>query len=43
MPPHRLFLKKYASIILLRNLDPTEGLCNGTRIIVREFSIRIIR
>ena len=41
MPPHRLFLKKYASIILLRNLEPTDGLCNGTRIIVREFSIRI--
>ena len=40
--PHRQFLKKYESIILLRNLDPTDGLFNGTRLIVREFFISII-
>ena len=26
MPPHRLFLKLFATVILLRNLDPDEGL-----------------
>ncbi|XP_020250687.1 ATP-dependent DNA helicase PIF1-like [Asparagus officinalis] len=31
LPPHKLKLKKYCPIILLRNLDPTNGLCNGTR------------
>ena len=31
LPPHRLYLKQYASVILLRSLNPTHGLCNGTR------------
>ena len=42
MPPHRLSLKKYTSIMLLRNLDPPGGLCNGTRLIVRDFTNRVI-
>ena len=42
MPPHRLSLKKYNSIMLLRNLDPPGGLCNGTRLIVRDFTNRVI-
>jgi ATP-dependent DNA helicase PIF1 len=33
-PPHQLVLKKGVPIILLRNLNPAEGLCNGTRLIV---------
>ncbi|KAK9714009.1 hypothetical protein RND81_06G065300 [Saponaria officinalis] len=33
LPPHHLVLKKNSPIILLRNLDPTSGLCNGTRLI----------
>ncbi len=41
-PPHRLILKKGVPIILLRNLSPTEGLCNGTRLIVREFNKHVI-
>ena len=32
MPPHRLCLKKGAIVILLRNLNPNCGLCNGTRL-----------
>ena len=42
MPPHRLILKRYASIILLRSLDPNQGLCNGTRLIIRSVTKRLI-
>jgi len=34
LPKHKLLLKVGAPIILLRNLDPINGLCNGTRLIV---------
>lgn len=32
MPPHQLELKPKAIVMLLRNLDSTAGLCNGTRL-----------
>ncbi|KAG5602925.1 hypothetical protein H5410_034295, partial [Solanum commersonii] len=31
LPPYKLSLKKNCPIMLLRNLNPSEGLCNGTR------------
>ncbi|XP_057719705.1 uncharacterized protein LOC130934133 [Arachis stenosperma] len=34
LPNHLLKLKKGVPIILLRNIDPAGGLCNGTRLIV---------
>jgi ATP-dependent DNA helicase PIF1 len=34
IPPHRLLLKIGAPIMLLRNINPKEGLCNGTRLIL---------
>ena len=34
MPPHELVLAPGALIMLLRNLDPDAGLCNGVRAIV---------
>ncbi|XP_026383485.1 uncharacterized protein LOC113278984 [Papaver somniferum] len=34
-PPHRLILKIGAPIILLRNLDPSYGLCSDTRLLCR--------
>ena len=37
LPPHILKLKINCPIILLRNIDPVSGLCNGTRLIVRGF------
>lgn len=42
MPPHRLVLKKNCTIMLLRNLDPSEGLCNGTRMVCKEFEENVI-
>jgi ATP-dependent DNA helicase PIF1 len=34
MPSHKLLLKISAPVILLHNLDPSAGLCNGTHLIV---------
>lgn len=43
LPPHELKLKKNAIIMLLRNLDVSEGMCNGTRLIVTELCNHIIK
>jgi len=37
LPPHVLKLKLNCPVILLRNIDPANGLCNGTRLVVRGF------
>jgi len=34
IPNHKIKLKVGVPIMLMRNLDPTAGLCNGTRLIV---------
>ena len=34
LPPHELQLKQGVPVMLLRNLDPRQGLCNGTRLVV---------
>ncbi|VDL84819.1 unnamed protein product [Nippostrongylus brasiliensis] len=34
MPPHELHLKKGTIVMLMRNLDVDNGLCNGTRLAV---------
>ena len=41
-PPHKLILKVGVPIMLLRNISPIEGLCNGTRLIVRRFQQHVI-
>uniref|UniRef100_A0A0G4F526 DNA helicase Pif1-like 2B domain-containing protein n=1 Tax=Chromera velia CCMP2878 TaxID=1169474 RepID=A0A0G4F526_9ALVE len=34
LPPHKLRLKRFMPLILIRNLDKTRGLANGTRLIL---------
>jgi ATP-dependent DNA helicase PIF1 len=42
MPLHKTILKINCPIILLRNLNPHEGLCNGTRLVVTAMAERVI-
>nr|GEV97514.1 ATP-dependent DNA helicase PIF1-like [Tanacetum cinerariifolium] len=42
LPPYRMQLKVGAPIILLRNLNLTDGLCNGTRMIVTQLLNKVI-
>ncbi|PIC23968.1 hypothetical protein B9Z55_017477 [Caenorhabditis nigoni] len=43
LPPHKLELKVGALVMLLRNLDVRNGLCNGTRLVIREMGERVLR
>jgi PIF1-like helicase/Helitron helicase-like domain at N-terminus len=42
MSPHELHLKIGMSIIMLRNLNPKMGICNGTRLVIRNLQPNII-
>ncbi|GJY45174.1 DNA helicase [Tanacetum coccineum] len=42
LPPHRLELKIGTPIILLRNINIVGGLCNGTRLIVKQLFPKVI-
>ena len=42
IPPHQLTLKKDCPVILLRNINSSEGLCNGTRLLCRHFERNLI-
>lgn len=41
-PLHKLVLKVGSSVLLLRNLDPASGLCNGTRLLITRLAGRVI-
>ncbi|XP_022860945.1 ATP-dependent DNA helicase PIF1-like [Olea europaea var. sylvestris] len=42
IPPHELKLKVNCRVILLRNINHSEGLCNGTRLTCRKFNRNVI-
>lgn len=42
LPPHKLTLTEGMPIILLRNLNKSMGLCNGTRLIVHRLQSHVI-
>ncbi|PIA50905.1 hypothetical protein AQUCO_01100013v1 [Aquilegia coerulea] len=42
LPPFLLMLKIGAPIMLLRNIAPKDGLCNGVRLIVKRCATRVI-
>lgn len=42
LPPHKLVLKKGAIVSCLRNLDIDGGLCNGTRMIIKDMKQFVI-
>ena len=42
MPPHKMSLKINAPIMLLRNMDPKNGHCNGSRYILMRISHRLL-
>ncbi|XP_057248138.1 uncharacterized protein LOC130590152 [Beta vulgaris subsp. vulgaris] len=42
LPNHSIRLKVGAPVMLLRNIDQTSGLCNGTRLVVNHLGNRVI-
>ncbi|XP_016172903.1 uncharacterized protein LOC107615342 [Arachis ipaensis] len=42
LPPHKLILKVGVPVMLLRNIDKSSGLCNGTRLQVRKLGNHVI-
>jgi ATP-dependent exoDNAse (exonuclease V) alpha subunit len=42
LPPHILKIKKGAPLMLLRNIDPKYGLCNGTRLLCRGLFMNLL-
>ncbi|XP_022891743.1 uncharacterized protein LOC111406581 [Olea europaea var. sylvestris] len=42
IPPYELNLKINCHVMLLRNINPSEGLCNGTRLTCRNFEKNVI-
>ncbi|XP_044591985.1 uncharacterized protein LOC123270113 [Cotesia glomerata] len=42
-PPHKLRLRKNTIVMLIRNLNLSEGLCNGTRLMVLDLSTNVLR
>ncbi|THC89522.1 hypothetical protein EYZ11_011037 [Aspergillus tanneri] len=43
LPPSILRLKKNMPVMLLRNLRPSEGLCNGTRLLITDLLPHVIK
>ncbi|GAA0144917.1 hypothetical protein LIER_36036 [Lithospermum erythrorhizon] len=41
-PQHKLVLKINCPVILFRNINPVEGLCNGTRLICKQLAPNVV-
>ena len=42
MPPHNLNISIGSPVVLLRNIDPDNGLCNGTRLLIKKITSRLL-
>jgi len=42
IPSHKLILKVGSPVMLLRNLNQSAGLCNGTRLIITQLGDRVL-
>ena len=40
--PHKLIIQQNVPLMLLRNLNPAAGMCNGTRLIAQRFTPRTV-
>ena len=43
LPPHELKLKNEMPVMLLRNVNPSQGMCNGTRLIITHLGDFVIQ
>lgn len=43
LPPYELRLRKFAIVMLIRNLSINEELCNGTRLLILELGINVLK
>ena len=43
LPPHLLTVKIGSPLLLIRNLNPKQGLCNGTHLVVKEVMNRLLK
>ena len=43
LPPHELRLRKNCVVMLIRNLNINEGLCNGTRLLIHDMSDHLLK
>ena len=42
IPPHDLALKKGMPLVVLRNISPRQGMCNGTRVCINQLQPRVL-
>ena len=42
IPTHEIRLKKHCVVSVMRNLDPQNGVCNGTRVLLTELGNRLL-
>ena len=43
LPPHELKLMENCPVMLLRNMNPNAGLCNGTRMLITQMGEKVLK